>query len=69
MVALSTQREAKGAGRGAQVVVHLPGKCEALSSNPSTAKKGKEGELKNRKLFKIKNLFILNILYRLNFKK
>jgi hypothetical protein len=30
------------AGGVPQVVKHLPGKCEALSSNPSTAKKHKK---------------------------
>jgi hypothetical protein len=32
----------KKAGRVAQVVEHLPRKCEALNSNPSTAKKKKK---------------------------
>jgi hypothetical protein len=31
----------QGTGRVAQVVVYLLSKCEALSSNPSTEKKGK----------------------------
>jgi hypothetical protein len=31
-----------GAGGVIQVVEHLPSKCEALSSNPSTKKKRKE---------------------------
>jgi hypothetical protein len=34
----------------AQVVEHLPSKCETLSSNPSTAKnKKKNGEKKKQK--------------------
>jgi hypothetical protein len=32
----------KRAGRVAQVIEHLPGKCKALTSNPSTAKKKKK---------------------------
>jgi hypothetical protein len=33
-------------GRVAQVVEHLPSKCEALSSNPRTSKKKKKEEEK-----------------------
>jgi hypothetical protein len=33
----------------AQVVQHLPSKCEALSSNPSTTKKKKKKNEKNQK--------------------
>jgi hypothetical protein len=36
------KQEEKTAGGVAEVVERLPSKCEALSSNPSTAKKRKE---------------------------
>jgi hypothetical protein len=44
------------AGRIAQVVEHLPSKCEALNLNPSTVKKGEgggggEGRRKKEKKF------------------
>jgi hypothetical protein len=36
------------AGEVSQVVEHLPSKCEALSSNPSTAKKKKKKKKKEK---------------------
>jgi hypothetical protein len=42
----------KRTGRVAQVVEHLPSKCEALNSNPSTAKRKKERK-KNRNVKRV----------------
>jgi hypothetical protein len=39
------------AGEVSQVVEHLPSKCEALSSNPSTAKKKKKKKEKRKKSY------------------
>jgi hypothetical protein len=40
------KKEKERAGRVAQVVEHLPSKCEALSSNSSIVKKKKKDEVK-----------------------
>jgi hypothetical protein len=43
------QKGAEKVGEMAQVVQHLPSKREALSSNPSAAKKKKKKERKEKK--------------------
>jgi hypothetical protein len=52
---LKNKESKKGWGM-AQVEVHLPGKCKALSSNPSTAKKRNQvGRKERRKEIKSRN--------------
>jgi hypothetical protein len=44
----------------AHVVEHLPSKCEALNSNPSTAERGREGEEERGRE---KYIYLLNTYY------
>jgi hypothetical protein len=45
---ISKITNAKRADGLAPGVEHLPSKCEALSSNPSTTKKERDGERRNK---------------------
>jgi hypothetical protein len=49
------------AGGVAQVVVHLPSKCSALSSNPGTSKKKKQGKKRIPVLIDLQNCLLILI--------
>jgi hypothetical protein len=46
-----------------KVVEHLPSNCEALSSNPNTEKREREGQKSFELIFKYKFLIFLDMCY------